>query len=460
MALGLYRGLTTAAEPLIRYYLTRRCVAGKEDPDRLGERFGEASCDRPSGALAWVHGASVGEAVSALALIDRMLAERPRLSVLVTTGTVTSARLLAKRLPRRAFHQYVPVDHAGWIQRFLDHWRPDLALWMESELWPNLIRGIAAAGTPLVLLNGRMSEASYRRWQRVPFLIRPLLGSFALCLGQDHAQTERLAALGAPCARMVGNLKYAAAPLPADAAELERLRQAIAGRPVWLAASTHPGEERFVADAHRAIAASRPHLLTILAPRHADRGAVVAQELAAAGLRVARRSAREDAAGRDVYLADTMGELGLFYRLAEIAFVGGSLVPHGGHNPLEPALLGAAVLSGPHTRNFAAVFDEMRGARAVAEVADAAALAAAVGRLLDDPARRRALAAAALGVAEARAGVLDAVMDEIGPWLDQAERRQPPSSPPEPSPPKGSPPKGIERGGGGPAHVIDGRARA
>ncbi|MCK6449650.1 MAG: 3-deoxy-D-manno-octulosonic acid transferase [Alphaproteobacteria bacterium] len=465
MALGLYRGLTTAAEPLIRYYLARRCEAGKEDPDRLNERFGEASCARPSGALAWVHGASVGEAVSALALIDRMLAERPRLNVLVTTGTVTSARLLAKRLPRRAFHQYVPVDHAGWIHRFLDHWRPDLALWMESELWPNLIRGIAAAGTPLVLLNGRMSEASYRRWLRLPFLIRPLLGSFALCLGQDDAQTERLAALGARCTRMVGNLKYAAAPLPADAAELERLRLVIAGRPVWLAASTHPGEERIVADAHRAVAARHPDLLTIIAPRHADRGTAVAQELIDAGLRVACRSAREDPAGRGIYLADTMGELGLFYRLAGIAFVGGSLVPHGGHNPLEPALLGAAVLSGPHTRNFAAVFDEMRAAQAVGEVTDAVALAAAVGALLDDPARRRALAAAAEGVAVARAGVLDAVMDEIGPWLDRAEHRQPPTSspsapnPPRGGPPKGSPPKGIERSGG-PAHVIDGRARA
>ena len=450
MALGLYRGLTTAAEPLIRYYLTRRRDAGKEDPDRLNERFGEASCPRPPGALAWVHGASVGEAVSALALIDRMLAERPELNVLVTTGTVTSARLLAKRLPRRAFHQYVPVDRAGWIQRFLDHWRPDLALWMESELWPNLIRGIAAAGTPLVLLNGRMSEPSFRRWQRVPFLIRPLLEAFALCLGQDHAQSERLSALGAPRTRMVGNLKYAAAPLPVDDAELERVRRAIAGRPVWLAASTHPGEERMLADAHRATAAARPDLLTMIVPRHADRGAEIAAELAAAKLRVARRSTRQDPAAAEIYLADTMGELGLFYRLAEIAFVGGSLVPHGGHNPLEPALLGCAVLSGPHTRNFAAVFEEMRAARAVSEVADAAALAAAVGSLLDDPVRRHALADAAHGVARARAGVLDAVLDEIAPWLDQAERRQSP---------KGGPPKDLQRGSGS-AQALDGRARA
>jgi 3-deoxy-D-manno-octulosonic-acid transferase len=453
MALALYRGLTTAAEPLIRYYLTRRRDAGKEDAERLHERFGEASCPRPSGALAWVHGASVGEAVSALALIERMLADRPELNVLVTTGTVTSARLLAKRLPPRALHQYIPIDHVGWIQRFLDHWRPDLALWMESELWPNLIRGIAEAGTPLVLLNGRMSEPSFRRWQRVPFLIKPLLESFALCLGQDEAQADRLAALGAPRTRMVGNLKYAAAPLPVDEAELQRMRQAVSGRPVWLAASTHPGEERLIAEAHRAIASTHPNVLTVIVPRHADRGGEIAGELAAAGLGVARRSARQDPAGAAIYLADTMGELGLFYRLCEPAFIGGSLVPHGGHNPLEPALLGCAVLSGPHTRNFPAVFDEMRAAHAVVDVADPAALAVAVRQLLGDAPRRAALAGAARAVAQARAGVLDAVLDEIAPWLDGAEDRQPPKGPP-------SEPPGALRRDGGTTHVSGGRARA
>jgi len=273
MTLALYRGLTSAAEPLIRYYLERRRAQGKEDTERLHERFGEASRPRPEGTLAWIHGASVGEAMSALTLIDRMLAERPSLHVLMTTGTVTSARLLASRLPPRAFHQYVPVDHAGWIQRFLGHWRPDLALWLESELWPNMIRGVADAGIPLVLLNGRMSEASYLRWKRVPFLIRPLLSQFALCLGQDDLQTRHLAALGAPQVRSVGNLKFAAAPLPADPDALARLRAAIGERPSWLASSTHAGEEALAGRAHRALAARHPGLLTVIAPRHPDRGA-------------------------------------------------------------------------------------------------------------------------------------------------------------------------------------------
>ncbi|MBL8707413.1 MAG: 3-deoxy-D-manno-octulosonic acid transferase [Rhodospirillales bacterium] len=422
MSLSLYRGLTTAAEPLIRYYLERRRAQGKEDADRFGERMGEASRPRPAGALAWIHGASVGESLSALALIERLLAERPDFHVLMTTGTVTSARLLDTRLPPRAFHQYVPVDHAGWIQRFLEHWRPDLALWLESELWPNMIQGVAGTGTPLVLLNGRMSEASFLRWKRVPFLIRPLLGEFALCLGQDEEQTQRLAALGAPKALSVGNLKYAAQPLPADAAALAALQGAVGDRPVWLASSTHAGEEAVAGRVHRALAAGHPGLLTMIAPRHPDRGGEVAAELRALGLTVARRSAGDQPGQADVYLADTLGELGLFYRLAPIVFMGKTLLHEGGHNPLEPAQLGCALVSGPHMQNFAAVAGKLRAAGAVVEVGDEAALVRAVDALLGDPARRGALAESGRRVAAAEAGVLDAVLGELKPWLDRAGR--------------------------------------
>ena len=418
MSLSLYRGLTTAAEPLIRYYLERRRSQGKEDTDRFGERMGEASRARPDGALVWIHGASVGESMSALALIERLLAERPDYHVMMTTGTVTSARLIAGRLPPRAFHQYVPVDHAGWIRRFLAHWKPDLALWLESELWPNMIQGVADTGTPLVLLNGRMSEASFLRWRRVPFLIRPLLAQFALCLGQDAEQTRRLAALGAPKALSVGNLKYAAAPLPADEAALARLRSAIGDRPVWLASSTHAGEEALAGRVHRALAAVHPRLLTIIAPRHPDRAGTIAAELRDQGHSVARHAAGDDPARAGIYLADTLGELGLFYRLAPIVFMGKTLLHEGGHNPLEPAQLGCALVSGPHMQNFAAVADKLRAAGAVVEVADEAALARGVGALLADPAHRAQTAAAARQVAAAEAGVLDAVLRELKPWLD------------------------------------------
>jgi 3-deoxy-D-manno-octulosonic-acid transferase len=424
VAFALYRGLTSAAAPLIRYYIRQRCAAGKEDAERLDERFGLASRPRPAGRLAWVHCASVGEAVSVLALIDRLLAGRPDLSVLVTTGTVTSAKLLAQRLPARAFHQYVPVDRAEWARRFVAHWRPDLALWVESELWPNLIGALAEAQVPLALINGRMSDASFQRWRRVPFMIRPLLQSFALCLGQDEAQTARFAALGAPAARTVGNLKFAAAPLPADDVALAALRQAVAGRPAWITASTHPGEDELVAEAHRRLAPAHPGLLTVIVPRHPNRGPAVAAALAGQGLAVARRGAGEAPGRAAVYVADTLGELGLFYRLAPIAFVGGSLVPHGGHNPLEPAALGAAVLAGPHTHNFAAVTEEMRAAGGLIAVADAAALAHAAGRLLGEPSWRAEVAAAGQRVARARAHVLDAVLAEIAPWLDDPARRR------------------------------------
>ncbi|HZT51805.1 MAG TPA: 3-deoxy-D-manno-octulosonic acid transferase [Stellaceae bacterium] len=419
--LALYRGGTTALGPLVALCLARRMARGKEDPERFAERQGVASRSRPAGPLVWVHAASIGEAVSMLSLIDRLLVERPHLSVLVTTGTVTSARLLANRLPAgRAWHQYVPVDRCTYVRRFLEHWRPDLALWVESELWPNLIAETNRCGVPLLLLNGRMSAKSFRGWQRLPGLIAPLLASFDLCLAQDEAQAARFRQLGAAGATSVGNLKAAAAPLPVDQGELARLAASLAGRTIWLAASTHPGEEEAAALVHRRLRPQHPSLLTIIAPRHPVRGAEIAQSLEAQGLRVARRS-RDERVERtvDVYLADTLGELGLFYRVAGIAFIGGSLARKGGHNPIEAALLDCAILHGPDMSNTAAAAAALAGAGASIEVHDAEALATAVGRLIDDPVERAARAAAAAGIAADNRAVLDAVMTRIAPWLDR-----------------------------------------
>ncbi len=352
-ALGAYRALTTALAPLVMLYLFRRLAAGKEDRARFAERRGIASRARPRGPVVWVHAASVGEAVSMLALIDALVADRPSVSVLVTTGTVTSARLLATRLPEgRAWHQYVPVDRPAYVRRFLDHWQPDLALWVESELWPNLILETKARGVPLVLVNGRMSERSFEGWQRWPSVIRPLLGAFELCLGQDAAQAERLRQLGAGRSLCVGNLKAAAGPLPVNEAELARLAGQAAGRPLWLAASTHAGEEDAAAAAHQILKQRWPDLLTLIVPRHPGRAGAIAAMLESRALKVARRSRAEPiAAETDIYLGDTLGELGIFYRLAGIAFVGGSLVPIGGHDPTEPAALGKPVVFGPHMEN-------------------------------------------------------------------------------------------------------------
>jgi len=419
--LTLYQAGTTALGPVVALYLARRMAHGKEDRERFPERQGFASRARPAGRLIWVHAASNGEAVSMLSLIDRLLVERPALSVLVTTGTVTSARLLAHRLPAdRAWHQYVPVDRPAYVKRFLDHWRPDLALWVESELWPNLVSQADRTGVPLLLLNGRMSARSFRGWQHVPGMIAPLLACFELCLAQDEVQAERFRRLGAAAAATVGDLKTAAAPLPFDEGELDRIAASAVGRPLWLAASTHQGEEEAAAWAHRALAPGRPGLLTIIAPRHPARADEIAAMLARHGLKVARRARGETlTAATDIYLADTLGELGLFYRLAGIAFIGGSLTPMGGHNPLEAALLDCAILHGPDMSNCAAMAQSLAAAGAAVTVRDVDELTAAVGRLLGDAVERAARAAAAAGIAADNRAVLDAVLQRIAPWLDR-----------------------------------------
>lgn len=416
----VYRALTRPLTPLALLYLARRRQRGKEHPSRFRERLGYADGARPDGPLVWVHAASVGEATAVLGLIERLLDARPGLEILITTGTVTSGRLLETRLPARARHQFVPADLPGWTARFLDHWEPDLALWVESELWPNLIFGAEARGIPIVLVNGRLSARSYRRWRIWPGLIAPVLSAFDLCLVQDEHQAERFRSLGARNVEAVGDLKAAAPPLPFDPAELLRLRGSVASRPLWLAASTHAGEEELAARVHHDIAAKHPGLLTIIAPRHPARGEAIGAMLARHGLSIARRACGETVT-RDtqIYLADTMGELGLFYRLAGVAFVGGSLAAKGGHNPFEPARLGCAVLRGPDMSNCAAMADALAAADAAETVSGAPALAQAVSALLADEGLRARRAAAAAGVVAAGFGILDTVSDRLAPWLDR-----------------------------------------
>jgi 3-deoxy-D-manno-octulosonic-acid transferase len=416
---ALYRSLTGGAAPLVRLYLNARCRRGKEDRLRLAERFGIAAAARPPGPLVWLHAASVGEASSVLALIERILAERPAIEILMTTGTVAAARLLEGRLPERARHQFVPVDEPRAVESFLDHWRPDLAIWVESELWPNLVLATHRRGTPLLLVNARLSARSLSRWRALPGLVRPVLEAFALTLAQDEAQAERFRRLGAHPVASVGDLKAAAAPLAADPAALAALRRQIGARPVWLAASTHPGEEEIVAAAHVRIALGLPGLLTIVAPRHPVRGPAIANMLSARLLRVARRAAGEQiACDTGIYLADTLGELGLFFRLAGIAFIGGSLAGKGGHNPFEAARLDCAILHGPDMTNCAAMAGALDEAGAALTIEDAESLADAVSRLIADPAERARRAATAGRIAAASGGVLDAVLDRLAPWLD------------------------------------------
>ncbi len=418
MISGLYRALSFAAPPVLKIVLARRRMRGKEDPARIDERRGTTARMRPSGPLVWIHGASVGEALSALPLIHEILSRDTTLPVLVTTGTVTSAQLMAERLPPRALHQYVPLDAAPWVRRFFDHWRPDLAIWLESELWPNLVAAARARAIPLILVNARMSERSFRGWRRCPGLARSLLGAFDLTLAQSDEHAQRFASLGARRVATSGNLKFASPPLPAGDAALAALRTAVEGRRVWIAARVHPGEDAIVAAAHRRLKQHIANALAIIVPRHPARASPMRDAMAARGIAIARRSAGEvPTAGIDLYLADTFGELGLFYRLAEIAFVGGSLVAHGGQNPIEPAALGRPVLHGPHMENFAETVTVLAACGGARMVADAEDLGAVLAELFADEERRKRMAEGAVRGARAEAGVLERIMVELAPFL-------------------------------------------
>ncbi|MEM9725578.1 MAG: 3-deoxy-D-manno-octulosonic acid transferase [Pseudomonadota bacterium] len=365
--------------------LRRRAARGKEDPARLRERFGEASLPRPDGPLVWLHAASMGEALSLLPLIDALRAHRPDLGLLVTTGTVTSARTMATRLPPDVPHQYAPIDTGPALRRFLAHWRPCFLGVVESEIWPNMLRATRRHGARLALISARVSAKSAAIWARAPRSIRSLLDGFDAILAQDEEVAARLSALGADAGRLSigGSLKQAAKPLPADPSELEAMRTRLAGRPIWLAASTHEGEEAAALDAHVTLAKTRPNLLTVIAPRHPERGAAVAEAAAAAGLRATRRAlGQQPNAGDAVHVVDSLGELGLWFRLCPCSFVGGSLVPVGGHNPLEPARLGSATVVGPHLSSVEREATRLEAAGALIRAADAADLAAALDRLV------------------------------------------------------------------------------
>lgn len=401
ISLKLYRRATSLMRPIAEQILKRRLHAGKEDPARIDERRGIASEPRPKGHLIWIHGASVGESLSILPLIDKLTHLYPASSFLVTTGTITSASLMRDRLPERAVHQYVPVDQPHYIRRFLNHWQPDIGFFVESEFWPVLIGETNARGIPLALVNGRLSPLSYKGWARRRNAAHELLSAFTVIMGQDEGNAERLSDLARRKALTPGNLKRAAAPLPTDQRVLSELRAATGSRSVWLAASTHPGEEEMILDVHEQLRENVEGLLTVIAPRHPQRGDGVAEMISSRNLKMCRRSKNElPSTEDDIYLADTLGELGIFYRLSDVAFIGGSLVKTGGHNPMEPARLGTAIVTGPHVFNFQETFRSMRKEGALALVRNERDLSASILRLLRDPMTRQEMANKARGWAE------------------------------------------------------------
>lgn len=418
MKLKAYRAGTSLLRPLAPLLLGMRERQGKEDARRRDERFGRATSARPEGPLVWVHAASVGETNAVLPLINRLSAAQPELSFLLTTGTVTSAGLAKQRLPARALHQYIPLDAPEYTRAFLDHWKPDLAVFTESEIWPNLILEADARKIPLVLVNGRMSPRSYKRWRNNGGFSRPLFSSFDLVLAQNDRLAERFRDLGAPNVSAVGNLKIDSPPPPADPLEVQRLSAALNGRPIMVAASTHEGEEAVIAEAHRRLARDFSGFCTIIAPRHPERGTGISEALKAQGLVTAQRSTGALPTDRaDIYLADTIGELGTIYALSPISFIGGSLIEHGGQNPIEAIRHGSAVLTGPHWQNFKDAYEALLRHKGAIEVTSSADLAATVSRLIRDQAELKRMNEGANTALEILGGALEATLSAIQPLL-------------------------------------------
>jgi 3-deoxy-D-manno-octulosonic-acid transferase len=426
LLLSLYRGVTALARPAATMILRRRAERGKEIPERLPERLGIAAMPRPEGPLFWFHAASVGETNAVLPLMYELKERHPALNILLTTVTVTSAQIAAERLPPGAIHQFVPLDNPRFCRRFIEHWRPDLGIFTESEIWPNLIVEASGHHVPLALVNARMSEKTFKRWSRLPGLCKPVFSRFDVVLTQNFRFAKRLRGLGVRETTIAGNLKYDAPPPPVNAAAVAELRQAFEGRPVFLAASTHPGEEEMIGRAAELLRTAMPQLLTVIVPRHPERGEAIASLLGAQHV-TARRSVGETIAPEtQLYVADTLGELGLFYKLSPLSFIGGSLIEHGGHNPIEAIKLGSAILSGAHTFNFAETYNVMARYEGYKLVTRPEDLAAALQRLFENPAEAEEMkhrASAAIGTL---GGALEKTLAALKPYLPAAQPSAPP----------------------------------
>lgn len=428
-ALVLYGLLTRMLQPLAPRLLDARVKQGKEDNARVDERLGVAGVARPEGDLVWLHGVSVGETLSLLPVVERLQKARPDLILLVTSGTLTSATLLAQRLPAGVIHQFAPVDTPSAVAGFLDHWKPSLGVFVESELWPNLILAAQKRGVKLALVSARITDKTAKGWARFPGAAHRILTAFDRVLPQDEASAAVFQTLGARIDGLV-NLKLSGAPLPHDAADFSRLSAAIGDRPVVVAASTHEGEEAAIVEA---LSGLNQPLCLILVPRHPDRGPEIAAALTRGGRRFALRSRGGTlGAETDIYVADTLGELGLFLRLADVVVMGGSfapalgLSPVGGHNPLEPARIGKPAIAGPDASNWAAVTQALHEAGGLARVPSPADLPAAIAPLLADPAAAKAMGERARRAAAEAEGGLERLIEALRPLLPP---QRPPVSP-------------------------------
>lgn len=419
MFICIYNTLIRVLYPLvISRYIKKRIQNGKEDIKRFNERQGRPAIKRPEGKLIWLHGASVGESVSMLPLINKLLEQYPDAHVMVTTGTVTSADVMGKRLPERAFHQFVPIDNPKFVKRFLRHWQPDLVLWFESDLWPALLSGIKRKNIPLILVNGRISNKSFKRWQQFDFISKELLGCFTFCLGQTEEDAYRLRVLGAKDSMCLGNLKYAGINPPVDEDKKNEILSQIGSRPLWVVSSTHSDEELKIGKFLKRIAEKVPGLMTIIAPRHPTRGIEIQNQLNELGLKTSLRSKGDKITKEtDVYIADTIGEVGIWYDMAPIVFIGGSLIPHGGQNFIEPSRFRDAVIVGPHMHNFTDAMNRAKKADAVIQVNDVLKLEETLLQLLSNKDLLEAKRSLAYNWAYSEAKVLDGIVEKVKGYL-------------------------------------------
>ena len=424
----LYKLITSLSAPLLSFLLNRRVLRGKEDAGRLNERRGKTLIPRPDAQLIWIHAASVGEAQSALILIDLISKINTNAYFLLTSGTVTSANLMARRLPENAIHQFYPLDHPKWVTRFLNHWRPDLALWMESELWPNMLQAIRQRKIPAVLVNARLSERSYKRWRILKNTIEKLLSTFTLILAQTDLDAARYRALCKTNVIVTDNLKHSATPLPYQDADLTDLQTAVQGRPLWLYASTHDGEEALACRIHTALQENHPDLLTIIVPRHPERREEIEQNCKMLGLNIILRGNNKNlpAPETQIYIADTLGELGLFYYLSPIAMIGRSFSNDGGggHNPIEAAQLDCAILTGPKVQYQTQLFNEMFAVNAARQVQTEDQLLKALETLLGNVEKSQKYITAAQKYAASKDNIIGNVMSTLEPLLKNHKKKK------------------------------------
>lgn len=424
MTLSLYRIITSMSGPFLTNMLKKRLKDGKEDAHRWTEKTGIASKERPSGTLIWLHAASVGEAQSSLILMQYILDQAPDTYFLVTSGTISSAEMLETKLPKNCIHQYTPLDHPAWIKKFLDYWKPDMSLRIESEIWPNTLLELKKRAIPSVLVNARLSPESFKKWNYISGAAEKILSCFNLILCQTEADAQYFKQLGAhdTAVQVTGNIKYSAEPLPCEPSMLKSLQHRLVGRTIWIYASSHYDEESLAARLHVELKKDFPNLLTIIAPRHPERGNEIMERLASFNDLVVTRRGKDQTPPQkdtDIYLADTMGELGLFYRLAPVACIGRcfSADGGGGHNPLEPAQLGATVIYGPNVQNLQALYDDMRKAGAATQVYTEDEFYINLRELLLYLRFQEEMREASQSFALSKTGIIHTVMDLIAPYL-------------------------------------------